>query len=166
MITRKMHHIVSYIKNILSIKIVNLIFQKFFLIDSDCPYLKNYTSRVLCGKNLEIENNSVPVLNSLAVSGGCYIHAYSGIKIGEGTIWSFNVSMVSLDHDLSDYNKPTSKGSIVIGRNCWIGAGAVILSGVVLGDRTIVGANSVVNKSFPQGNVIIAGSPARIIKEL
>ena len=166
MIITKLQKTINYIKNTLSIKFVNLIFQKLFLIDSDCPYPKNYTSRVLCGNNLEIENNSLPVLNSLVVSGGCYIHASCGIKIGEGTIWSFNVSMVSLDHDLSDYNKPTTKGPIVIGRNCWIGAGAVILSGVILGDRTIVGANSVVNKSFLQGNVIIAGSPAKVIKEL
>lgn len=157
---------INYIKNIFAIKFVNFIFQRLFFIDNDCPYPKNFTSRVLCGENLEIENNSLSVLNSLVLSGGCYIHAYYGIKIGEGTIWSFNVSMVSLDHDLSDYNKPTTKGPIVIGRNCWIGAGAVILSGVVLGDRTIVGANSVVNKSFPQGNVIIAGSPAKVIKEL
>lgn len=43
---------------------------------------------------------------------------------------------------------------------------SVILPGVILGDRTIVGAGSVVNKSFPEGNVIIAGVPAKIVKHL
>jgi acetyltransferase-like isoleucine patch superfamily enzyme len=166
MIGRKWKGLVGVITNFVSVRLVNYIFQRIFFIDRDCPFPKNFTSRVVCGSKLEIENQSTQVLNSLAVSGGCYIQACRGIKIGAGTIWSFNVSMISLDHDLHDFSKPTSKGPIVIGKNCWIGAGAVILSGVQLGDRTIVGANSVVNKSFPQGNIVIAGIPARVIKEL
>lgn len=166
MIGRKWKSAVSYASNLVSVRFVNFIFQKILLIDRDCPYPKNYMSRVICGDKLEIENQSPQVLNSLAVSGGCYIQACRGIRIGAGTIWSFNVSMISLDHDLHDLSKPTSKGPIVIGKNCWIGAGAVILSGVTLGNRTVVGANSVVNKSFPQGNVVIAGVPAKVIKEL
>ena len=55
--------------------------------------------------------------------------------------------------------------SIKIGRNCWLGNGAVVVAGVTLGDHVIVGANSVVTKSFPS-NVLIAGAPARIIREL
>jgi acetyltransferase-like isoleucine patch superfamily enzyme len=43
---------------------------------------------------------------------------------------------------------------------------AMILPGVHLGDNTIVGAGSVVTKSFPEGNVVIAGNPAKIIKKL
>ena len=166
MISRKWESATNHASKFFSVNLVNFLFQRIFLIDNDCPYPKNFMSRVICGKKLIIENNSVQVLNSLAVSGGCYIQACRGISIGAGTIWSFNVSMISLDHDLKDLSKATSKGPIIIGKNCWIGAGAVILSGVMLGDRTIIGANSVVNKSFPQGNIVIAGSPAKVIKEL
>lgn len=166
MIGRKIKHARHFLNAILPLKLTNFFFQKILRIDSDCPYPKNYTTRVIGGLKLEIEGQSREVLNSLAVSGGCYLQACEGIKIGAGTIWSFNVSMVSLDHDFNDYSKPTSKGPILIGRRCWIGAGAVILSGVTLGDRTIVGANSVVNCSFPDGNVIIAGVPAKIIRNI
>ena len=143
-----------------SIYVVNRLFQNLFLVDYDCKFNKNFTSRVLSPENIKIENNSKSVLKSFAVSGGCYYHAYAGIEIGNGTIWSANVSMITLDHDFDNYD------AIIIGRNCWIGAGSVILSGVVLGDKTIVGANSVVNKSFDEGNVVIAGVPAKIIRKL
>jgi len=55
---------------------------------------------------------------------------------------------------------------IKIGKNCWIGTNSTILPGIELGDRTIVGANTVVTKSFSEGNVIIAGTPAKIVRKL
>ncbi|EOJ3081127.1 DapH/DapD/GlmU-related protein, partial [Acinetobacter baumannii] len=53
-----------------------------------------------------------------------------------------------------------------IGDKCWIGMNSVILPGVVLGNGTIVAAGAVVTKSFKQGNIVIAGVPAKIIKEI
>lgn len=47
--------------------------------------------------------------------------------------------------------------------NCFIGMNVTVLPGVTLGDNTIVGASSVVTKSFLDGNVVIAGNPARVI---
>lgn len=55
---------------------------------------------------------------------------------------------------------------VVIGEKCWIGMNSVILPGINLGGNTIVAAGAVVTKSFPQGNVVLAGVPAKIIKEL
>lgn len=150
----------------INILIINFIFQKIFRLDSGCRVLKNYTSRVLCPEKLIIENNSISVRKSLAVSGGCYIQACEGIFIGEGTIWSFNVSIISQGHDYYDFNKIPKTNPIRIGRNCWIGTNSTILPGVEIGDKTIVGANTVVTKSFPDGNVILAGTPARVIRSL
>lgn len=54
----------------------------------------------------------------------------------------------------------------MIGDKCWIGMNAMVLPGVVLSKGTIFGAGSVVTKSFEQGNCVIAGNPAKIIKTL
>lgn len=61
--------------------------------------------------------------------------------------------------------KLKSKGEVVIGNNVWIGDKATILPGVTIGDNVIIGANSVVTKSIPS-NTLVAGVPARIIKQL
>ena len=52
-----------------------------------------------------------------------------------------------------------------IGDNCWIGAGAIICPGVTIGNNAVVGAGSVVTKSFGD-NVVIAGNPAKVIRNL
>ena len=54
---------------------------------------------------------------------------------------------------------------VTIGDNVWIGGGVTILPGVTIGDNTVVAAASVVTRSFPD-NVVVAGNPARIIREL
>ena len=56
-------------------------------------------------------------------------------------------------------------GGVEICDNCWIGSNSLILKGVTLGNNTIVGAGSVVTKSFPE-NVIVGGNPAKIIGTL
>jgi acetyltransferase-like isoleucine patch superfamily enzyme len=58
---------------------------------------------------------------------------------------------------------PLEKGEIHIGDHCWIGASAVIMPSVTLGDYCIVAANSYVNGSFPKYS-IIGGSPAKLIR--
>ncbi|MGF6348662.1 DapH/DapD/GlmU-related protein [Variovorax sp. W2I14] len=55
---------------------------------------------------------------------------------------------------------------IVIGEHCWIGMNVVVLPGVVLGPKTIVAAGAVVTKSFPEGNSVIGGVPAKLLKRL
>lgn len=58
------------------------------------------------------------------------------------------------------YNMP-----VHIGKNCWIGAGAVIMPGVTIGDNTVIGAGSIVTKDIP-ANVVAAGNPCRIMREI
>lgn len=55
--------------------------------------------------------------------------------------------------------------SITIGNDCWLARRGVILKGVELGDYTIVGTGALVTKSFRQGNVVLGGNPARVIRE-
>ncbi len=61
---------------------------------------------------------------------------------------------------LYQYNMP-----VHIGRNCWIGAGAIILPGVTIGDNTVIGAGSVVTKDIPS-NVVAVGNPCKVMREI
>lgn len=96
---------------------------------------------------------------------GSYIQGGGGVYIGNYVRFGPNVGILSVNHDLYDRTKYIKK-KIVIGDYCWIGMNSTILAGVTLGPSTIVGANSVVTKSFPKGYCVIAGNPAKLIKEL
>ena len=58
------------------------------------------------------------------------------------------------------YNLP-----VHIGRNCWLGAGVIVLPGVTIGDNSVVGAGSVVTKDIP-ANVVAVGNPCRVLREI
>lgn len=98
---------------------------------------------------------------------GCYYQNFAAnIKLGKGTYIAPNVGIITANHDINDLDKHSEGKSIIIGKKCWIGMNSIILPGVVLGDHTIVGAGSIVTKSFPNGNCVIAGNPAKIIKKI
>ncbi len=81
------------------------------------------------------------------------------VTIAAGThLLTHDNSVIKCALDATDYF-----GRITIGDSCFIGMNSIIMPGVVLGDHTIVGAGSVVTKSFPQGNVVIAGNPAKLL---
>lgn len=104
-------------------------------------------------------------VNSKIGRPGAYIQGAGGVYIGDYVRFGPNVGILSSNHDL--YNRDSySTKSIKIGDYCWIGMNALIMSGVELGPSTIVGGGSVVTKSFPEGYVVIAGNPAKVIKYL
>ncbi len=117
--------------------------------------IASYANRVQIG----IETN--PGLNP-----GCYIHGVNRIYIGDYTQFGPNVGLMSGNHDLYDFRKQQTAKPLRIGKHCWIGMGVVVLPEVELGDFTIVGAGSIVTKSFPEGRCVIAGNPAKKIKDL
>ncbi len=88
------------------------------------------------------------------------------ISIGEGTYIAPNVGLITANHSLSDLTQYEKAKNIAIGKNCWIGMNAIILPGVELGPKTIVAAGAVVSKSFKNGNVVIGGCPAKLIKSV
>ena len=92
----------------------------------------------------------------------------SHIYVGDYTMIGPNVVIATAGHPILpelrekayQYNMP-----IHIGRNCWIGAGALIMPGVTIGDNTVIGAGSVVTKDIP-ANVVAVGNPCRVLREI
>lgn len=114
-------------------------------------------------KQIIFDPNDIDNFNSL----GCYFQGSDAkVYIGRGTRIAPNCGFITANHDLYDVDKHSKGKDIVIGKDCWIGMNSMILPGVNLGNHTIVGAGSVVTKSFKEGNCVIAGNPAKIIKKL
>lgn len=103
-------------------------------------------------------------VGSFALSGDCYFQALNGIELGKNFLFAPGVKLISSNHDFADKSLVAKADPIRIGDNVWLGAGAIVLPGVSIGSNVVVGAGSVVTKSFPD-NVVIAGNPARIIRE-
>ena len=90
------------------------------------------------------------------------------IYVGDCTMFGPNVTVATAGHPILpelreqgyQYNFP-----VRIGKNCWIGAGALILPGVTIGDNTVIGAGSVVTKDIP-ANVVAVGNPCRVMREI
>ena len=91
------------------------------------------------------------------------VHPYA-IHIGDNSVIAANVTV--LDHDNSYYYSRGGKvkqGDVHIGKNVFIGVGAVIMPGVTIGDGAIIGSLSFVNKDIP-AYAVAAGNPVRIIR--
>lgn len=100
-------------------------------------------------------------------SHGVYFQNYRGkIVLGRGCYIAPNVGLITANHDLYNLQEHVNSADIVVGERSWIGMNSVILPGVVLGPRTVVAAGAVVTKSFVEGNVLVGGVPARVIREL
>lgn len=98
----------------------------------------------------------------------CVMLDVSPIRIGKHCLLGPRVQLYTVNHPLDPKLRRNGaygqSHDITIGDDVWIGGGAIICPGVTLGNNVIVGAGSVVTKSFGD-NVIIAGNPARVIKE-
>lgn len=90
------------------------------------------------------------------------------IYVGDATMFGPNVVVATAGHPILPELREKAyqyNASVRIGRNCWIGAGAVIVPGVTIGDNTVIGAGSVVTKDIPSG-VVAVGNPCRVLREI
>jgi len=136
--------------------------QKIKRINSHVPWMCDPTTRITDPENIDFDIDYIDNFFNI----GCYYQSMGHISIGKGTQIAQNVGIITSNHDFYDLNKHITPSPVSIGANCWIGMNSVILPGVVLGDRTIVGAGSIVTKSFPEGHCVICGNPAREIKRI
>lgn len=97
----------------------------------------------------------------------CVVLDVCRVRIGDFTLFGPGVQILTPVHPmnaaerrLAEYGKPVDIGSDV-----WVGAGALILPGVRIGSRTVIGAGSVVTRDVPDG-VFAAGNPCRVVREI
>ena len=90
------------------------------------------------------------------------------IYVGDGTMFAPNVVIATAAHPINpelrarglQYNMP-----VRIGRNCWLGAGVIVMPGVTIGDNVVIGAGSIVTKDIPS-NVVAVGNPCRVMRQV
>ena len=119
------------------------------------PFHCDYGYFITIGKNF-YANYNLTILDTASVTIGDYVF------IGP------NVNIYAATHplDVERRNQNLEKGvPVKIGNNVWIGGNVTILPGVEIGDNTVIGAGSVVTKDIPS-NVLAAGNPCKVIKEL
>ena len=128
------------------------------------------------GENCYIESPYFANWGGHHVHLGSNIYANAGLKlvddthiyIGDCTMIGPNVVIATAGHPID----PTLRGKglqynlpVRIGRNCWLGAGVIVMPGVTIGDNSVIGAGSVVTKDIPSG-VVAVGNPCRILREI
>ncbi len=117
-------------------------------------------SRISIGRRVVVRPGSQLMANSFAeitieddVLMGSGIHIY----VGNHRFDDANIPIIDQDYYPSE--------PVILKRGCWVGANAIILPGVTIGENAVIGAGSVVTKSIPD-RVLAAGSPARAIREI
>ena len=128
------------------------------------------------GENCYIESPYFANWGGHHVHLGSNIYANAGLKlvddthiyIGDNTMLGPNVVLATAGHPIDpelrgrglQYNLP-----VRIGRNCWLGAGVIVMPGITIGDNTVIGAGSVVTKDIPAG-VVAVGNPCKVLREV
>lgn len=111
------------------------------------------------GKNITIGNH-------VFFNSGCKFQDQGGIIIDDGALLGHNVVLATLNHCMNPEQRANLEPApIHIGKNVWIGANAMVLPGVTIGDGAVIAAGAIVTKDVP-ANSIVGGIPAKKIKNV
>ncbi|HEY4032234.1 MAG TPA: sugar O-acetyltransferase [Caulobacteraceae bacterium] len=109
----------------------------------------------------------ITVGRNVFVNQNCTFYDLGGIDIADDVMIGPNVSLITSGHPLepSRRREAVTAKPIVIERNVWIAAGAIVVGGVTVGENAVVAAGSVVTRDVPPG-ALVGGNPARVIRQL
>lgn len=138
-------------------------------IGSNCTFVSRPNGLNLIGVNREVIIATKAAGANISIGDNCgfsgsSVTSFLSIEIGNNVMFGANTFITDSDWHPEDLRSGTPK-KVRIGDNVWLGLNVVVLKGVCIGENTVVGANSVVTKSLPS-NVVAAGNPCRIIKQL
>jgi maltose O-acetyltransferase len=118
------------------------------------PFYCDYGSNIALGMRVYFNFN-------------CIVLDVCDVRIGDYTLFGPGVQILTPLHPLDAYSRRTREYGkpIEIGSDVWVGGGALILAGVHIGSRSVIGAGSVVTRDIPEG-VLAAGNPCRVIRNV
>lgn len=116
--------------------------------------------------NKAVFGKGIVVTRTLVID---FARGNGNVEIGDKCLFSWGDEIRTGDHHVI-YKKGTKKvlnpnQNVKLGSHVWVGSNALILKGCNIADNVIIGANSVITKSFLEPNIVIAGSPARIVRK-
>lgn len=127
------------------------------------------------GKRIYIESDfrcdygcNIHVGDNFYANFNCVILDVAEVRIGDNCLMAPQVGIYAATHPIDRQQRISGVEfalPVTIGNDCWIGGHAVINPGVTLGDNVVVASGAVVTKSFGS-NVVIAGNPARVLRQL
>ena len=107
--------------------------------------------------------------NKVFINNGCNIVVHQTVLIGENTKFGQNVMVFDHDYDYKTEGGVSAKvyknSDVIIGSNCWIGAGCIILRGTRIGDNSVVGAGCVLKGDYPPNSIIIQKRNTIVVKK-
>ncbi|MFO7321926.1 MAG: sugar O-acetyltransferase [Chloroflexota bacterium] len=119
------------------------------------PFFCDYGTHITLGKNVFFNFN-------------CVVLDVAHVEIGDNVLFGPNVQIYTATHPIDAETRRTGLElgkPIRIGSDVWVGGSAIILPGVTIGSRTVIGAGSVVTRDLPD-DVFAAGNPCRVIRQL
>lgn len=124
---------------------------------------------IVCSGTIKQLGKGLVIGNNVGIGSNSFLGCAGGIVIGDDTITGNYVSFHAENHNYDNPDIPirlqgVNRKGIHVGKNCWIGAKVTILDGAVIEDGCIVAAGAVVREGIYEKNSVLAGVPARIIK--
>lgn len=143
-------HLVAFMK----IMLYKLIYRQKLQLGSGFTFRKSFNIVI------DTKQATIKIGNNCFFNNYCTLAARESITIGEGSIFGENVKIYDHNHCFNNANLPIKDqgyktSPIAIGKHCWIASNVVILRGVTIGDRSVIGAGCIVCKDVPPNSILI-----------